>query len=239
MKAKRVKKLDRSEPLADNAARIVRVRLKEMRSFVPRALEPGDIDAQHDMRIAAKRLRYVLESTEFCLGRPAQTARRRARDLQDVLGELHDCDVMLPRVETHLAELREADAAVVRKRAGRASDIDPRLAARASHRTSYRGLEILIVYLQARRDLLFDRFREFWAEQERAGTWDRLERTVGRRLRAAKERHRAAERAELARLELEAAERAERDAASRAASAAAELEAAQRTVRSGVLRPGV
>src|SRR5436189_185107 len=89
MKAKRVKKLDRSEPLADNAARIVRVRLKEMRSFVPRALEPGDIDAQHDMRIAAKRLRYVLESTEFCLGRPAQTARRRARDLQDGLGELH------------------------------------------------------------------------------------------------------------------------------------------------------
>ncbi|OLE37979.1 MAG: hypothetical protein AUG48_02970 [Actinobacteria bacterium 13_1_20CM_3_68_9] len=238
MKAKRVKRLDRREPLADNAARIVRVRLKEMRSFAPRALEPEDIGAQHDMRIAAKRLRYVLESTEFCLGRPAQTARRRARDLQDVLGELHDCDVMLPKVKGHLAELREADAAAVRERAGQASDLDPRLAARASHRTSYRGLEILIVYLQARRDLLFDRFRGFWIEQERAGTWDRLEQAVRRRLRAAKERHRAAARAEMARRELEAAERAEREAASRAANAAADLEAARRTVRGGIRRPG-
>jgi CHAD domain len=238
LKAKRVKKLDRREPLADNAARIVRVRLKEMRSFVPGALEPEATRPQHDMRIAAKRLRYVLESTEFCLGRPAQTARRRARDLQDLLGELHDCDVMLPMVQSHLAEVREADAVGVRKRAGEASDLDPRLAARASHRTSYRGLEILIVYLQARRGLLFDRFREFWADQERAGTWDRLERAVSGRLRAAKERRRATERAERARRELEAAEREEREAASRGASAAAELEAARRTAGGGIVDRG-
>ena len=238
MKARRVKKLDRREPLADNAARIVRVRLKEMRSFSPGALESQETGAQHDMRIAAKRLRYVLESTEFFLGRPAATARRRARDLQDLLGELHDCDVMLPRVQSHLAELRDADAAAVRARAGEAADLDPRLAARASHRTSYRGLETLIVYLQARRALLFDRFREFWVEQERTGTWDRLDRAVGRRLRAAKERRQAAERAEQARRELEAAERERSEAASRAASAAAELQAAQRTVPGGILRPG-
>jgi len=238
LKARRVKKLDRHEPLADNAARIVRVRLKEMRSFAPGALEPQGTGAQHDMRIASKRLRYVLESTEFCLGRSAATARRRARDLQDLLGELHDCDVMLPRVEGHLAELREADAVAVRERAGEASDLDPRLAARASHRTSYRGLEMLIVYLQARRGLLFDRFREFWVEQERAGTWDRLERAVARRLRAARERRRAAKRAEQARHELEAAEREKSDAALRAASAAADLQAARRTVRGGIPRPG-
>src|SRR5437762_2524292 len=140
-----------AEQLADNAARIVRVRLEEMRSFAPRALEPRAVRAQHDMRIAAKRLRYVLEATEFCFGRPAEVARRRARDLQDVLGELHDCDVMLPRVERHLAGLRQADAAAVRERAGNASDLEPALAARAPHRTSYRGLEILIVYLHARR----------------------------------------------------------------------------------------
>ena len=127
------------------------------------------------MRIAAKRLRYILETTEFCFGKPAQTARRRARDLQDLLGELHDCDVMLPRVEAHLAELRAEDAAAVRERAGDSPDLDPRLAARAQHRTAYRGLEVLAVYLQARRRLLFDRFREFWVEQERAGTWKRLE----------------------------------------------------------------
>src|SRR5213078_853657 len=189
-------KLDPAGPLAENAARIVRVRLDELRSFAPKALESAGVKQQHDMRIAAKRLRYVLEATEFCFGRPGQTARRRARDLQEILGELHDCDVMLPRVEGHLATLRDADAAAVRERAGDADDLDPGLAARAPHRTSYRGLEILMVYLQARRSLLYDRFRRFWAEQEQAGTWQRLERAMERRLQAVRDRRRAVKRAE-------------------------------------------
>ena len=214
MRARRVRKLEPREPLADNAARIVRVRLDELRSFAPRAFESGAVRAQHDMRIAAKRLRYVLETTEFCFGRPAEVARRRARDLQDILGELHDCDVMLPRVERHLAGLRQADAAAVRERAGNASDLEPALAARAPHRTSYRGLEILIVYVHARRALLFDRFRG-----------------LERRLQEARERRRAAKRAEKARRELEAAEQQEREAASRAAEAAAELQAARQATR--------
>jgi hypothetical protein len=175
VKARRVKKLDPNRPLSANAGRIVRVRLDEMRSFAPKALKPDATREQHDMRIAAKRLRYVLEVTGFCFGRSADLARRRARDLQDILGELHDCDVMLPRVERHLTALRDADAESVRERAGDAEDLDPSLAARAPHRTSYRGLETLMVYLQARRTLLFDRFCVFWAEQERSGTWDRLE----------------------------------------------------------------
>ncbi len=183
MKARRVKRLDPTRPLAENAARIVRVRLRELRSFAPKALRPGAVKQQHDMRIAAKRLRYVLEVTEICFGQPGREARRRARELQGILGELHDCDVMIPRVERHLARLRDADAAAVRRLAGDADDLDPGLAARAPHRTSYRGLEMLLVYLEARRGLLFERFRAFWAERERAGTWDRLERAAKRRER--------------------------------------------------------
>jgi hypothetical protein len=174
VKARRVKKLDPDRSLIENAARIVRVRIEEMRSLAPKALEADSTKQQHDMRIAAKRLRYVLEVTGFCFGQSADVARRRARDLQGILGELHDCDVMLPRVRKHLAELREADAEAVRARAGAAEDLDPALAARAPHRTSYRGLEILMVYLEARRELLFGHFVDFWAQQERSGTWDRL-----------------------------------------------------------------
>jgi hypothetical protein len=207
MKAKRVKKLDPRTPLVDNAARIIRVRLDELLSFAPDALEFDGLRDQHDMRIAAKRLRYILEPTEFCFGNPARTARHRARDLQDLLGELHDCDVMLPRVEAHLATLRAEDAAAVRDLAGDSADLDPRLAARAQHRTAFRGLEVLAIYVQARRRLLFDRFREFWAEQERAGTWKRLEQAIVRHLRAAKKRRRAARRAERSRHAIGAGER--------------------------------
>jgi hypothetical protein len=216
VKARTVKKLDPAGPLAENAARIIKVRLDELRSFSPKALDPDREKAQHDMRIAAKRLRYVLEVTGFCFGKPADTARRRARDLQDILGEIHDCDVMLPRVREHLEQLQHADAEAVRRRAGETPDLDPRLAARAPSRTTYRGLDVLAVYLRARRQLLFDRFVAFWKHQEETGTWLRLERAVDAYLRHAREARRAAKQAAKARAESEAAERAREQAEAQA-----------------------
>ena len=96
MKARKVKGLDPAGSLGRNAAAIVAVRLDELLGFVPSALRPGATEAQHDMRIAAKRLRYLLEFTEDCLGEAGPIARRAARDLQGVLGDIHDCDVMEP-----------------------------------------------------------------------------------------------------------------------------------------------
>jgi hypothetical protein len=192
VKARRVRKLDPQRSLAENAARIVRVRLRELQSFAPKALDPAEETAQHDLRIAAKRLRYVLEVTGFCFGPVAERARRRARDLQDLLGDLHDCDVMLPRVETHLRELRDQDALEARRRAGEAEDLDPSTAAYLPGRIAYGGLELLMVHLRARRMLLHDRFLAFWKEQERRGTWTKLDRASRDRLKRAKDERRAA-----------------------------------------------
>jgi hypothetical protein len=188
MKARSVKKLDPAGPLGENAARIVKVRTEELRSFTPRALERGEIEAQHDMRIAAKRLRYVLELTGFCFGEPADAARRGARELQDILGGMHDCDVMLPRVREQVESLQAEDAAAVRSGAAEAPSLDPRLAAKAPNRTAYRGLDVLQVFLRARRDLLFERFVEFWREQEEKRTWASLERAADEQLRARERR---------------------------------------------------
>jgi hypothetical protein len=218
MKARPVKKLEPTRSLGENAARIVQVRLEEMLAFAPRALQ-GKSKAQHDMRIAAKRLRYVLELTGFVFGRPADTARRRARDLQDILGEIHDCDVMLPRVRDHQRRLQQRDAVAVRAKAGRAPDLDPRLAARAPHRTAYRGLDVLAVYLEARRELLEERFADFWRRQEQTGTWVRLQRTVDGHLSRAREARRTAKEAERARQRAEAAERAAKQAEAQAEQA--------------------
>ena len=231
MKARPVKKLDPTRSLGENAARIVQVRLDEMMAFAPRALA-GKTKPQHDMRIAAKRLRYVLEVTGFAFGRPADTARRRARDLQDILGEIHDCDVMLPRVHEHAKQLQQRDASAVRAKAGRAPDLDPRLAARAPHRTAYRGLDVLAVYLQARRELLEDRFVDFWRRQEQTGTWVRLQRAVDGHLQRARDARRAAKAAERARKRAEAAERAARQAEAQAERSRLDRErAAERSSR--------
>jgi CHAD domain-containing protein len=99
MKARRVDRLDPGDSLRANAGRIVATRLEELGGFAPEALDPAAASAQHDMRIAAKRLRYVLEITESCFGAEAIAARRAARELQGVLGDIHDCDVMLPLLD--------------------------------------------------------------------------------------------------------------------------------------------
>jgi CHAD domain len=183
MKARRVKKLDPEMPLADAAERIVRVRLAELYSFVPAALDPAEVEALHDLRIAAKRVRYLLEVTGPCFGPYAVTAGKRARDIQDVVGEIHDCDVHLPEVLALLAELRALDAAELHRLAAEdgAEDLDPALSARAPHRAAYRGLEVLAAHLQARRGLLFERFRGLWRKLERQGFRRRLEAALAER----------------------------------------------------------
>ena len=181
MKARKVKGLDPEGTLADNVEKIIRVRLDELHSFMPAALDPANVEDLHDMRIAAKRLRYILEHTEHCFGPYAATGTKRARDIQDLVGEIHDCDVALPRVLALAAELRTHAAADVRVRAGDAKDLEPRLVADAPNADSHRGLQSMAVYLEARRSLLFERFVELWTQLARDGFRARLEFAISER----------------------------------------------------------
>jgi CHAD domain-containing protein len=99
VKARAISGLNPDGPLSPNIARIVAVRLEEMKGFADAALKGDASEAQHDLRIAAKRLRYVLEIFVSCLGEEADEARLAAKQLQSVLGDLHDCDLMLTKVE--------------------------------------------------------------------------------------------------------------------------------------------
>jgi CHAD domain-containing protein len=178
MKARKVKGLDPDGPLRENARRIIDVRAAEVRSFSPGVLDPRNVEDLHDMRIAAKRLRYVLELTEPVFGEPAEQGAKRAKKLQDLLGEIHDCDVTIPRVERHIERLRLDDAATVREAAGGASDLDPKAARDAPNRLLYRGLESLVVYLRARRDVLYGRFVREWERGPLTVTLDSEEETA-------------------------------------------------------------
>jgi len=107
MKARRVVGLDPAAPLRSNASRIVQTRLDELRSFAEQALSRDASRDQHDMRIAAKRLRYLLEIVGPCIGEPAEPARRAVKELQSLLGDVHDCDLMIAEVEA-IGSLAEA-----------------------------------------------------------------------------------------------------------------------------------
>jgi CHAD domain-containing protein len=99
VKARKIAGLDPAAPLSPNARRIVATRLEELHFLAEEALVPDAAEAQHDMRIAAKRLRYALEIVGPCIGEPAEPARLAAKELQSALGDLHDCDVIMPQIE--------------------------------------------------------------------------------------------------------------------------------------------
>ncbi len=187
MKARKVKGLDAAGSLADNAERIVRVRLDELCSFMPRAADPGEIMALHDMRIAAKRLRYILEITAPVFGEYAGSAVKMTKEVQDILGEIHDCDVQIPEVTAFLDELVGEDARALVAAARRADDLDPALVRRAPHRRDHAGLVALLVHLRGRRELLYARFLDLWREYERRGYRARLEFAVSERAAAARD----------------------------------------------------
>jgi hypothetical protein len=178
MRARRVKGLDPAASLADNAERIVRTRLDELYSFTPKALNPKRVKALHDMRIAAKRLRYVLEIASFCFGPYASTATKRAKELQDLLGEIHDCDELLPRVRAVQRELRDGAVDGLLELVADADDLDPAPGARVRHADAYGGLEVLAVWLEARRTLLYERFLDRWKTLQRQAFRERLERAL-------------------------------------------------------------
>ena len=123
MRAQRIAGLEGDMLLSEAARRIVAVRTAELYAFVPEALGEHAVSAMHDMRIATKRLRYLLEMVGFCFGDVGEEARLRARELQDVLGEIHDCDVMLERIAvSREQEPKGFDALAARFAARRASE---------------------------------------------------------------------------------------------------------------------
>jgi CHAD domain len=170
VKARKVLGLDPAGPLGDNAERIVRARLAELCGFMPEAADPGAVTALHDMRIAAKRLRYILEITHPCFGPYAETAVKAVKELQDLLGEIHDCDVQLPEVRALLDELVVADAGAL---------VDG--ASEPPHAESYAGLVGLTTELLARRERGFAGFLGMWRDLERKGFRPRLEYAVAER----------------------------------------------------------
>jgi hypothetical protein len=181
VKARKVKGLDPQGTIEENAGRIVSVRVGELVNLGQKALDPADEKALHDTRIAAKRLRYVLEMHTPVFGEPAARAAEEARKLQDVIGEIHDCDELLPVIRTHVARMRAEDAAAVRaKVGGLAKDLDPELLREAPHRAHYRGLEVLDVYTSARREVLYARFLREWRRLEREDYKSSCEEAVGR-----------------------------------------------------------
>lgn len=123
--------------------------------------DPVDEDGHHELRIAAKKLRYTLEIANPSFGKHLSKIIKKVKHSQTLLGDMHDCDVWVDQIEVFARQERE------------------RTAAYYGHDRPYRALSIGLIHLRDTRRTLrqqyFTDVKSFWEEQKQKGLWDRLD----------------------------------------------------------------
>lgn len=111
--------------LATVLGRLVRDAAGEVEAHLDRVASIDDQEEAHEARIAAKRLRYLVEPFQAEVEGGPETIKR-LKKLQDLLGEMHDAEVMLAVVHRALEDLGdEDDDGGKKKRAAKAKAADP------------------------------------------------------------------------------------------------------------------
>ena len=153
------------------AAHRIGSRLEAMRSYEPWVTHPDAVAEHHAMRIAAKKLRYTMEvyGPVYRLGLKKPYAR--VKKVQEILGDLHDCDVWIDHVTRLL--LRERSRMRSEKKENR-----PDTATLASMR-------IFLHNRERERILVHRHFVRYWQTLTRIKIWNDLRQTLtnGRRKR--------------------------------------------------------
>jgi len=91
--------------LGDNARRILRVRIGEFYGYAPIVANEQAVEELHNLRIAAKRLRYTLELFRAVFGEVGERQIDRVKAIQEELGNLHDADVRIALIQDELTIL--------------------------------------------------------------------------------------------------------------------------------------
>jgi CHAD domain-containing protein len=109
-KAKDIPGLDADVSYREAAALTVAVRAEELFDHAEGVLDTSDIERVHDMRVATRRLRAVLEIYEPCFPRrQLRSVLGHVKGLADALGERRDPDVQLAQLEEFATAVKAAD----------------------------------------------------------------------------------------------------------------------------------
>jgi CHAD domain-containing protein len=109
-KARDIPGLNAGLSYREAAALTVAVRAQELFEQAEGVLDTSDIERVHDMRVASRRLRAVLEIYEPCFPRKAlRDVLTDIKALADALGERRDPDVHLAQLEEFAEAVKAAD----------------------------------------------------------------------------------------------------------------------------------
>ena len=130
---------------------IILKRLDTLFEFAPYVLKPQSIKELHRMRIAAKKLRYTLEIFRPYYGAKFDKYIRASQNIQDLLGDLHEFDVL----------------------AGSLSDFLSTQDKDSSDAVTFLTRECLGL-----RRGVYTKFVRFWRDLEKAQLWARLRKEI-------------------------------------------------------------
>jgi len=155
-------------PLA--ASRIGK-RLFTLLSYDPWVLHPEAVAEHHATRIAAKKLRYTMEIYGSVYRNSLKKPLARVKKIQEILGDIHDCDVWIDQITLLL--LRERT--LLRSSRGTKRPDTVTLA----------SLKLVLQDREAERKRRYRQFVHYWQSLERVKLWEELKKTLdsGRKAR--------------------------------------------------------
>lgn len=134
-------------------------RVSELRGHEESVHDPDAILEHHAMRIAAKRLRYTLEAFRLAFEDELRDEISRIKRLQELLGEMHDCDVWIAETAAVLQNEKKKDGGT-------------RLAAARP------GIESLLEDRKKERTRLYAEFVAYWVSLVKSDFFPSLLRKV-------------------------------------------------------------
>jgi CHAD domain-containing protein len=144
-------------PVRARAAERILLCLDEVMRYESAVDQPEQVEQLHAMRIAAKHLRYSMETYGSLFEDRLKQPIRRVRKIQTLLGDLHDCDVWLEFLPEFEAAETERHQWFFGHRRGLS--------------TLRTGLAFLRDNRQALRTDLFEQFRRQWRQDAREEFW--------------------------------------------------------------------
>lgn len=173
-KAKPITGLVAQAPTGKNARIIVKARLEEMYVWDKYVDQPYRVYELHNLRIAAKRLRYTFEVFEDFLPEKCKAIVEEIAQIQDEIGAVHDSDVMIALLRLCLGSqdsgvAYEQALVEVEKQGSKkealvppamvADLVDPGVVPTAEQRY---GLEEMLLKQQQMREERFAAFHQHW-----------------------------------------------------------------------------
>jgi CHAD domain-containing protein len=150
--------------LYPRANEAIRLRLEEFLTYEPHVPYPERSAELHQMRIAAKHLRYTLEVFGPLYDRALRKPIKIVKEIQELLGEVHDCDVWIGYVPWFI----EKERARTLKYFGEA----------VPAQAFVPGLYALEEIRRQQRWRSYYTFRRFWELTQEMGVWERLRDAV-------------------------------------------------------------